>query len=196
MKQINLVIKRVVDLLGSGIGLIIISPILLITIVLLEIFMPGPVFFKQERVGKNGKLFNILKFRSMKVDKKAEENHDFSKDEERKTPFGNLIRRLKIDELPQLINVFQGDMSLVGPRPTVKEQTDLYNAYQRQRLNMRPGMTGLAQVNGNISLSWDERIEYDVEYVNKFSILLDLNILLKTIAVVIYGENKFKNPKG
>lgn len=196
MKQINLVIKRVVDLLGSGIGLIIISPILLITIVLLEIFMPGPVFFKQERVGKNGKLFNILKFRSMKVDKKAEESHDFSKDEERKTPFGNLIRRLKIDELPQLINVFRGDMSLVGPRPTVKEQTDLYNAYQRQRLNMRPGMTGLAQVNGNISLSWDERIEYDVEYVNKFSILLDLKILLKTIAVVIYGENKFKNPKG
>ena len=196
MKQINLVIKRVVDLLGSGIGLIIISPILLITIVLLEIFMPGPVFFKQERVGKNGKLFNILKFRSMKVDKKAEESHDFSKDEERKTPFGNLIRRLKIDELPQLINVFRGDMSLVGPRPTVKEQTDLYNAYQRQRLNMRPGMTGLAQVNGNISLSWDERIEYDVEYVNKFSMLLDLKILLKTIAVVIYGENKFKNPKG
>lgn len=196
MKQINLVIKRVVDLLGSGIGLIIISPILLITIVLLEIFMPGPVFFKQERVGKNGKLFNILKFRSMKVDKKAEESHDFSKDEERKTPFGNLIRRLKIDELPQLINVFRGDMSLVGPRPTVKEQTDLYNAYQRQRLNMRPGMTGLAQVNGNISLSWDERIEYDVKYVNKFSILLDLKILLKTIAVVIYGENKFKNPKG
>ena len=107
-----------------------------------------------------------------------------------------MIRRLKIDELPQLINVFRGDMSLVGPRPTVKEQTDLYNAYQRQRLNMRPGMTGLAQVNGNISLSWDERIEYDVEYVNKFSILLDLKILLKTIAVVIYGENKFKNPKG
>lgn len=196
MKQINQVIKRAVDLLGSGLGLVIISPILLITIVLLEIFMPGPVFFKQERVGKNGKLFNILKFRSMKVDKKAEESHDFSKDEERKTPFGNLIRRLKIDELPQLINVFRGDMSLVGPRPTVKEQTDLYNAYQRQRLNMRPGMTGLAQVNGNISLSWDERIEYDVEYVNKFSILLDLKILLKTIAVVIYGENKFKNPKG
>lgn len=196
MKQINLVIKRVADLLGSGLGLIIISPILLITIILLEIFMPGPVFFKQERVGKNGKLFNILKFRSMKVDKKAEKNHDFSRDEKRKTPFGNLIRRLKIDELPQLINVFQGDMSLVGPRPTVKEQTDLYNAYQRQRLNMRPGMTGLAQVNGNISLSWDERIEYDVEYVNKFSILLDLKILLKTIAVVIYGENRFKNPKG
>ena len=196
MRKINLAIKRFGDFAGSGIGLVVISPILLVTVILLEILMPGPVFFKQQRVGKNGRLFNILKFRSMKVDKEAEKNHDFSKDEERKTPFGNLIRRLKIDELPQLINVFRGDMSLVGPRPTVKEQTDLYNDYQRQRLNMRPGMTGLAQVNGNISLSWDERIEYDVEYVNNFSILLDLKILFKTVAVVILGEDKFKNPKG
>lgn len=196
MRKVNLAIKRTIDFLGSGIGLIIISPILLITIVLMEVFMPGPVFFKQQRVGKDGKLFNILKFRSMKVDREAEKNHDFTKDTERMTPFGSLIRRLKIDELPQLINVFRGDMSLVGPRPTVKEQTDLYNDYQRQRLNMRPGMTGLAQVNGNISLSWDERIEYDVEYVTNFSVLLDLKILVKTILVVICGEDKFKNPKG
>lgn len=195
MRQLNLALERLTDLLGSGIGLIIISPILLITVVLLEIFMPGPVFFRQQRVGKNGKTFNILKFRSMKVDKEAEDNHDFTKDEERRTPFGNLIRRLKIDELPQLINVFRGDMSLVGPRPTVKEQTDLYNAYQRQRLKMRPGMTGLAQVNGNISLTWDERIDYDVEYINKFTFLLDIKILFKTVVVVIFGEEKFKNPK-
>lgn len=196
VRKLNLAIKRFVDLVGSGIGLIIISPILLITVILLELFMPGPVFFKQQRVGKNGKLFNILKFRSMKVDREAESSHDFTKDTERMTPFGNLIRRLKIDELPQLINVFRGDMSLVGPRPTVKEQTDLYNDYQRQRLNMRPGMTGLAQVNGNISLSWDERIEYDIEYINNFSILLDVKILIKTIAVVVCGEDRFKNPKG
>ena len=195
MRQLNLALERLTDLLGSGIGLIIISPILLITVVLLEIFMPGPVFFRQQRVGKNGKTFNILKFRIMKVDKEAEDNHDFTKDEERRTPFGNLIRRLKIDELPQLINVFRGDMSLVGPRPTVKEQTDLYNAYQRQRLKMRPGMAGLAQVNGNISLTWDERIDYDVEYINKFTFLLDIKILFKTVVVVIFGEEKFKNPK-
>ena len=157
--------------------------------------MPGPVFFRQERVGKNGRTFDILKFRSMKVDKNAEKNHDFTKDEERKTPFGNIIRRLKIDELPQLINVFCGDMSLVGPRPTVKEQTDLYNDYQRQRLNMRPGMTGLAQVNGNISLTWDERIDYDVDYVTNFTFLLDIKILLKTVVVVIFGEDKFKKTK-
>lgn len=195
MRRFNLALKRLLDLLGSGIGLIIISPILLITVILLELFMPGPVFFRQQRVGKNGKIFDILKFRSMKVDKEAEESHDFTKDEERKTPFGNLIRRLKIDELPQLINVFRGDMSLVGPRPTVKEQTDLYNDYQRQRLNMRPGMTGLAQVNGNISLTWDERIDYDIEYINKFTFLLDIKILFKTVAVVIFGEDKFKNSK-
>lgn len=191
IRKTNLIIKRLIDFIGSSLGLVILSPVFLVTIFLLEIFMPGPVLFRQQRVGKNGKIFDILKFRSMKVDKEAEKNHDFSKDEERKTPFGNLIRRLKIDELPQLINVFRGDMSLVGPRPTVKEQTDLYTDYQRQRLNMRPGMTGLAQVNGNISLTWDERIEYDVEYVTKFSIWLDLKILLKTVAVVICGENKF-----
>lgn len=195
MRQVDLAIKRAVDFLGSGIGLIVVSPIFLITVILMELFMPGPVFFKQQRVGKNGTLFNILKFRSMKVDKEAEKSHDFTKDADRMTPFGNLIRRLKIDELPQLINVFKGDMSLVGPRPTIKEQTDLYNDYQRQRLKMRPGMTGLAQVNGNISLSWDERIKYDVEYVTNFSVLLDLKILFKTVGVVVFGEAKYKNPK-
>ena len=138
MRQVDLAIKRAVIFLAVGIGLIVVSPIFLITVILMELFMPGPVFFKQQRVGKNGTLFNILKFRSMKVDKEAEKSHDFTKDAERMTPFGNLIRRLKIDELPQLINVFKGDMSLVGPRPTIKEQTDLYNDYQRQRLKMRP----------------------------------------------------------
>lgn len=196
MRRIDLAIKRTADFLGSGIGLIVFSPVILITVILMELFMPGPVFFKQQRVGKNGTLFYILKFRSMKVDKEAEKNHDFTKDTQRMTTFGNLIRRLKIDELPQLINVFKGDMSLVGPRPTIKEQTDLYNDYQRQRLKMRPGMTGLAQVNGNISLTWDERIEYDIEYVNKFNVLLDIKIFFKTVAVVICGEDKFKNPKG
>lgn len=192
MRAIHLFFKRLIDLLGSGIGLLIISPILIVSAILLEIFMPGPLFFKQQRVGYKGRVFNILKFRTMKVDKKAEAEHDFSKDAERMTPFGNLLRRTKIDELPQLINVFIGDMSLVGPRPTVKEQTDAYNDFQRQRLNMRPGMTGLAQVNGNISISWDERIKYDVDYVNNYSLLLDIKILLKTVLVVIFGEEKFK----
>jgi len=193
MKSIRLMIKRLFDIIGGGIGLLIVSPIFLMSVLLIEVFMPGPVFFMQRRVGRNGKEFNILKFRSMKVDKEAEEKHDFSKDEERMTAFGKLMRRLKIDELPQLINVLKGDMSLVGPRPTVKEQTDLYTDYQRRRLNMRPGMTGLAQVNGNTALTWDERIEFDVEYVDNYTLLLDAKILIKTIAVVICGEDKFKS---
>ena len=117
MKKISLFIKRCFDLIGSTCGLLLVSPILVITAVIIKISMPGPVFFKQERVGKNGRLFNILKFRSLKVDKEAEENHDFSRDEERKTSFGNLIRRFKIDELPQLLNVLMGDMSLVSTKP-------------------------------------------------------------------------------
>lgn len=195
MRRLNLAVKRTADIIFSAAGLIVLMPILLISAILLEIFMPGPLFFKQQRVGKNGRLFNILKFRSMKVDKALEASHDFTRDAERMTPFGKLLRRTKIDELPQLLNVLVGDMSLVGPRPTVKEQTDKYNDYQRQRLNMRPGMTGLAQVNGNVSLTWDERFVYDIEYVNNFSVLLDIRILCKTVLVVIMGEEKFKRVK-
>ena len=195
MRRLNLAVKRTADIIFSAAGLIVLMPILLISAILLEVFMPGPLFFKQQRVGKNGRLFNILKFRSMKVDKALEASHDFTRDAERMTPFGKLLRRTKIDELPQLWNVLVGDMSLVGPRPTVKEQTDKYNDYQRQRLNMRPGMTGLAQVNGNISLTWDERFVYDIEYVNNFSVLLDIKILCKTVLVVIMGEEKFKRVK-
>lgn len=193
MKSFRLAVKRLFDIIFGSVCLLILSPVLLVSVLLIEVFMPGPVFFMQRRVGRNGKEFNILKFRSMKVDKEAEKNHDFSKDEERMTAFGNLMRRLKIDELPQLINVIKGDMSLVGPRPTVKEQTDLYTEYQRRRLDMRPGMTGLAQVNGNTALTWDERIVFDVEYVSNYTLLLDAKILLKTVAVVICGEDKFKS---
>ncbi len=193
MRNINLFIKRAVDVLGSGIGLMLVSPLLVITAVLIKLLMPGPVLFKQERVGKNGTLFYILKFRTMKVDRKAEATHDSSKDAERTTPVGKLLRRTKIDELPQLINVLFGDMSLVGPRPTLKEQVEQYDSRQMHRLDMRPGMTGLAQINGNITLAWSERIEYDLQYVKKFSLLLDLHILIKTVLVVICGEEKFKN---
>ena len=195
MRELNLAIKRTADIVFGAAGLIVLLPILVIAAILLEIFMPGPLFFKQQRVGKDGRLFNIIKFRSMKVDKALEAAHDFTRDAERMTPFGKLLRRTKIDELPQLWNVLVGDMSLVGPRPTVKEQTDKYNDYQRQRLNMRPGMTGLAQVNGNVSLTWDERFVYDIEYVNNFSVLLDIKILCKTVLVVIMGEEKFKRVK-
>ena len=112
------------------------------------------------------------------------------------TRTGNILRRLKIDELPQLWNVFAGDMSLVGPRPTVMEQVEQYDEFQMHRLDMRPGMTGLAQVNGNVSLPWNERIKYDVRYIEKFSVCLDFVIMIKTVLVVIFGEQKFKKECG
>ena len=191
MRTINLVVKRLLDLIGSGLGLVLVSPILLISALLIKITMPGPVVFRQERIGKDNRLFYILKFRTMKVDKEAESNHDISKDQERKTVMGNFLRRTKIDELPQLINVLKGDMSLVGPRPTFAEQAAAYTTFQKQRLRMRPGMTGLAQVNGNTVISWEDRIKYDVKYVRDFNVLLDIEILFKTIQVVIGGEEKF-----
>lgn len=187
--------KRLIDIVGSGLGIVILLPILLFTIILIKLTMPGPIFFKQERVGKNEKTFKILKFRTMKVDKEAEKKMDFSKDRDRITRLGKILRRTKIDELPQLFHVFIGDMSLVGPRPTVMKQVHQYTDRQKKRLEMRPGMTGLAQVNGNITLDWEQRIEYDIEYVSGFSLYLDLKILLKTIAIVLLGEGKFKKER-
>lgn len=195
MKGANLVIKRVCDVLGSGLCILIFSPIFVIAAILIKATMPGPVFFMQTRVGKGNQPFKVYKFRTMRVDQIAEATHDFSKDEARITPLGRILRRTKIDELPQLLNVLNGDMSLVGPRPTVGEQVEGYTARQRQRLSVRPGMTGLAQVNGNTSLSWEQRIEYDLEYVQNFTVLLDLKILLRTISVVILGEQRFRRER-
>lgn len=192
MKEIHLFLKRCIDLLGSVFGLILLTPMFLIIAILIKITMPGPIFFMQERVGKNKKAFSILKFRTMKVDNVAEKNLDFAKDSQRLTPLGKVLRRLKIDELPQLVNVAIGDMSLVGPRPTVMQQVDKYTEYEMQRLTMRPGMTGLAQINGNITLAWSQRIEYDIQYIRNFSIGLDLSILLKTILIVLLGEARYK----
>lgn len=192
MRALQLFIKRLFDFLSALLGTILVSPLFLLTVLGITLTMPGPIFFLQERVGKDGKCFSILKFRTMKVDKEAIEKHDFSKDKDRLTGFGKLLRRLKIDELPQLLNVLVGHMSLVGPRPTVREQVERYDDYQRRRLQMRPGMTGLAQVNGNISLSWSDRIIWDVRYVERFSLFLDLKIICKTVLIVFLGEARFK----
>lgn|SRR5699024_22167 len=192
MKENSLRIKRSIDVLVSFILLMILSPLLIITSLLILFTMPGPIFFMQNRIGYKGQPYSIFKFRSMKVDSEAESKFEFDKDIERLTAFGKLIRRLKIDELPQLLNVLKGDMSLVGPRPTIEQHTKLYTDYQKQRLNMKPGMTGLAQVNGNASLTWDERIEYDIKYIQKFSLFLDFRILLKTFLIVLMGEERFK----
>lgn len=191
-RAINLTVKLIFDRILSLIGVIILSPIYLLTALIIKMTMPGPVFFRQRRVGKNGKEFDILKFRSMRVDTEAEKSFNMDKDAERITAFGRFIRRMKIDETPQLLNILKGDMSLVGPRPTIMAQVEKYNDFQRQRLHMRPGMTGMAQVNGNVSLSWDERFIYDVYYVKNFSVLLDLKILCRTVLIVLMGEEKFK----
>src|SRR5690625_2835480 len=192
MKELSVKIKRGIDILVSFILLMLLSPLLAATAVLIVVTMPGPVFFMQDRIGHNGRPYSIFKFRSMKVDKDAETNFAFDKDAERLTAFGRLIRRLKIDELPQLLNVLKGDMSLVGPRPTIEQQVREYDDHQRRRLDMKPGMTGLAQVNGNASLTWDERIEYDLRYISRFSLFLDMWILLKTFLIVLLGEERFK----
>lgn len=193
--KLNYTAKRLFDILGSSLGLFILSPLLVVVILLIKTTMPGPIFFKQLRVGRNKKVFNILKFRTMKVDKEAEKESDFTKDFQRITSLGRLLRRTKIDELPQLLNVFLGDMSLVGPRPTIESQVNEYTEYQMQRITMRPGMTGLAQINGNVLLSWEKRIEYDVKYIENFTFFLDIMILVKTIAIVLFGEEKFVNRK-
>ncbi|WP_271399283.1 sugar transferase [Salinicoccus roseus] len=181
-----------IDIIVSMIGIILLSPLFLLVIFLIKITMPGPILFKQKRAGKGNIIFDIYKFRSMKIDLKAEKNFDFDKDKNRVTKFGKLLRRYKIDETPQLFNVFKGDMSLVGPRPTIEKQTKNYTHEQRKRLLMRPGMTGLAQVNGNISNSWEKRIEYDLQYIRNFNILLDSKIILKTFLIVLFGEEKFR----
>lgn len=193
IRKFDLFLKRLFDIIFSGVGMVLLSPFLVLISILIKVVMPGPVLFKQIRVGKNKRLFKIFKFRTMKIDKEAENSHDISKDTERLTTLGRFLRRTKIDELPQLVNVFTGDMSLVGPRPTFEEQVRKYDKHQMKRLDMRPGMTGLAQINGNTALSWEERIRFDIRYVENFNVMLDIKILLRTIGVVVLGEERFVN---
>jgi len=150
---------------------------------------PGGVFFKQERIGMGGRPFTVWKFRSMV----AGDNPVFP-DASRITAVGKVLRRLSLDELPQLINVALGDMSVVGPRPTLAYQVERYDDHQRRRLAVRPGLTGLAQVNGRNALSWDERINYDVTYVETQSVAEDLRIVVKTFSTLLTGEGVEGHP--
>ncbi len=198
MRQLNLFAKRLIDLLGSLTGLIILLPVFVIISILIKLTSKGPIFFTQERLGKNGKIFKIIKFRTMVVN--AEKMGDRiavkNEDDPRITKVGKFLRATSLDELPQLLNVLKGDMSLVGPRPPVPYHPykyEDYNNFQKRRFEMRPGMTGLAQVSVRNSVPWDERIKLDVEYVEKFSILLDIKILFKTLQKIFYGENIYLN---
>jgi len=185
----GLLVKRGLDILCSAAVLIVCSPILLVAAVLVYLEDRGPILFTQERVGRGGHSFVVWKFRSMKVNRRpVEEVGLVTEDHPLVTHTGRFLRRYKIDELPQLLNVLKGDMSLVGPRPTIREQVERYDAYERRRLSMRPGVTGWAQVNGNTRLEWSERILLDVWYVSHWSLWLDLRILVLTLLVIVKGE--------
>lgn len=189
--KFTVALKRLTDLIISLLLLILLSPILILCTLSIKLGDKGPIFYKQQRVGLNGSFFEILKFRSMSVNENREIGQTFNTDPEI-TWIGRLMRRTKIDELPQLINVVKGDMGLVGPRPCLIITYDEMPEWAKERFKVRPGMTGLAQINGNIFLSWEERWKYDIQYVKTLSILNDIKIVFKTILVVIFGEDKFK----
>jgi lipopolysaccharide/colanic/teichoic acid biosynthesis glycosyltransferase len=152
---------------------------------LIKLDSKGPVFFKQERVGKDGELFIIYKFRTMVENaENMGAGYRVKHKDPRITKIVNFLRKTSLDELPQLINIVKGEMSIVGPRPTLEYQADEYNDYQWQRLKVKPGVTGLAQINGRQSLTWKEKIDYDVQYVNNRSFLLDLKIIFKTFFIL------------
>jgi undecaprenyl phosphate N,N'-diacetylbacillosamine 1-phosphate transferase len=183
-------VKRTIDFTISLIVLIVISPLLIIVGVLIKLDSTGPIFFIQERLGFQYKVFKLYKFRTM-VNKPREVNREIQKGDPEVTRIGAWLRRLKIDELPQLLNILKGDMSLVGPRPGIASQISRFNEDGQYRLKVKPGLTGLAQVHGNIHLSWPERWVYDRRYVENLNFLLDIKIILKTIIIVIFGEDKF-----
>ena len=183
-KNKHLILKRIFDVIGSGIGLIILLPIFVIIGILIKLNSKGPVFFIQERAGKDGKVFRAYKLRTM-VDNAEKMGKGLKKDDPRITRIGKYLR-WGIDELPQLINVFKGDMSLIGPRPTLIEQVSRYSKEHRRRLEMKPGITGWALVNGRNVLSWPEKIKLDIWYIDHWSLWLDFKILIKTIWVVIF----------
>lgn len=174
--------KRFYDVLLSGIAIIILSPIFIIMIPIVAIAMKGNPFFCQQRPGKNEKIFKMLKFRTMTNEK--DENGNLLPDDVRLTKFGKFLRKTSLDELPELFNIFVGHMSIVGPRPLLVRYLPLYNDEQRKRHNVRPGLTGLAQVNGRNAISWEEKFKYDVKYVNKISLFNDIKIILMTVVKV------------
>lgn len=179
--------KRVIDIIVSASGLLILSPLILILIIILIISNKGKAFFVHERPGKDGKVFKLLKFKSMTDEK--DENGEFLEHHLRVTKVGDFIRKLSLDEIPQLINVLKGDMSLIGPRPLLVDYLPLYNDYQRQRHKAKPGISGWAQVNGRNTISWDQKFDLDVWYVNNISFKTDFKILLLTIKKVLLKED-------
>ena len=176
-------IKRFFDIILSLCCIIVSSPILLVTALLVRIKLGSPVIFKQERPGYHNEIFTLYKFRSMTD--AVDENGDLLPDKERLPRFGQMLRSTSLDELPEFFNILFGHMSFVGPRPLLKQYIDFYSARQKRRADVRPGLTGLAQVNGRNAISWEEKFEFDLEYVDNISFLIDIKIILKTVTKVL-----------
>ena len=179
-------IKRFFDIILSLCCIIVSSPILLVTALLVRIKLGSPVIFKQERPGYHNEIFTLYKFRSMTD--AVDENGDLLPDKERLPRFGQMLRSTSLDELPEFFNILFGHMSFVGPRPLLKQYIDFYSARQKRRADVRPGLTGLAQVNGRNAISWEEKFEFDLEYVDNISFLIDIKIILKTVTKVLKRE--------
>ena len=178
--------KRIIDFSLSLLGLVVLSPVFLLLWLLLAIANSGKPFFTQTRPGKNGRLFKVIKFKTMNDHRDA--TGKLLPDAQRLTPVGKFVRKTSLDELPQLLNVLKGDMSLIGPRPLLVEYLPLYNEKQARRHEVKPGITGWAQVNGRNAISWEQKFEYDVWYVDHCTFSTDIKILLKTVEKVFKGE--------
>lgn len=176
-------IKRPMDFVLSLCALVVLSPVLLILTIVGAIVMKGNPFFTQERPGKDEKIFKLVKFRSMTLEKDKEGN--LLPDEKRLTKYGRILRSTSLDELPELWNILKGDMSIVGPRPLLVEYLDRYNEFQARRHEVRPGLTGYAQINGRNTVTWEERFEMDVDYVDNITFVRDIKIILGTVLKVL-----------
>ena len=179
-------IKRLLDIVLSLCAIILLSPVFLILFVLVRVKLGSPALFHQDRPGRGGKIFHMYKFRSMTDER--DENGELKPDEVRLTPFGRKLRATSLDELPELFCILKGDMSLVGPRPLLVQYLPLYNERQKHRHDVLPGLTGWAQVNGRNALTWPQKFEYDVEYTEKVSFLMDLKIIFMTVKNVLKRE--------
>lgn len=178
--------KRLLDFVLSLVAIIMLSPVLFIVTILVRIKLGSPVLFTQDRPGKDEKIFKMYKFRSMTSE--TDENGNLLSDEVRLTPFGKKLRSTSLDELPELFNILKGDMSIVGPRPLLIKYLPLYNDFQKHRHDVRPGLTGWAQVNGRNTISWEDKFNLDVEYTQKCSFVMDVKIFFMTIASVLKKE--------
>lgn len=189
-------IKRILDVVFSLIALIILSPVLLILSMLVSINLGNPVIFKQKRPGLNEKIFTLYKFRTMS--NRKDEDGNLLPDSERLTKFGRILRSTSLDELPELINILKGDMSIIGPRPLAVQYLPYYTEEERMRHSVRPGLSGLAQINGRNTTTWEQRFSYDIEYINNITFLNDLKIILNTIYIAFkrtdIGERGVDSP--